>query len=150
MKTILHYLNWALHDINHFLWNGLIKPSMKILLVGVVFFAVTLGPAFIPGMPLEVSSLWAFLVIIISPFVYISGRIYFERKNPVIPEPEIVIDSYTDQPIKMEPEATLDPLTVKQSMKQGLSWTIYMYGLLIGAVILTVIYDDVISWFSSL
>ena len=144
MKTICHYLNWALHDINHFILNGLIKPFLKILLVGVVFFAVTLGPAFIPGMPLEVASLWAFLVIIISPFVFISCRIYFERKNPVIPEPEIVIDSYTDLPMELEPEAPLDPLTVKQSMKQGFSWTIYMYGILIGAAILTVIYYDVI------
>lgn len=98
------------------------------LLLGALFIGIALGPAFIPGITINLVTIWASFVIIVSPFVVITWMVKHEK-----PETEEVTDQFgMTHTITEEFESK----NWKQSALSGAKWFLYIVFLLVSAAII--------------
>lgn len=146
MKTFLHYLNWALYDFNQLVWFSFIKPNLQLYSFAIAFFAVSFAPVLIPGITIEIMFMWTIFVIVLFSFLLITYKVYWERRR-MNPDEPIVITDVNGDSWSFKPEPPPMPFTIKESAKQGLWWTKYMFGVLIGAFLVSVVCGPYIAEF---
>lgn len=132
MKTLLHYLNWLLHDLNSVGWH-FVKIFLQVFIVMFFFFGVPILVFFLTD-SYDFASLTLIPLIVLSIFLLISFTIYNEKPD-FIYDPEHMIGMYDGE-----------PKSLKQSMKEGLNWTVYALFVLIISGFLLYLSDDWIKW----
>ncbi len=125
MKTILHYLNWALHDFNRACFY-VIKNYLKFGLALLVMLAVSIPILYLDSE--EAIGLWGIILFFGSLFIAITWIIKHEK-----PETKEVSDQFGMAHTLTE---EFEPKDWKQSAVSGAKWVLYTSFLFIGAAII--------------
>lgn len=115
MKTILHYLNWALHDINR-LFMYVIKSYLKFGLAFIVMLVVSVPILFLDSE--EAIGLWGIVLFFGSLFVAIAWMIKHEKTEKVSEQHEV------------------ETKTWKQSAVSSGKWVLYTMFLFVSAALI--------------
>lgn len=115
MKFLLHYLNWALHDINR-LFTYVIKSYLKFGLTFIVMLAVSVPILFLDSE--EAIGLWGIVLFFGSIFVAIAWMIKHEKTEEVSEQYEV------------------ETKTWKQSVELSGKWVLYTIFLFVSAAII--------------
>lgn len=135
MKTIIHYLNWALHDINHFFWSTLVL-NVKYWIYSAVVIAIPLLLFVFLG---EIAVL---LIILYFPVVFWLTISYLLKKEREVVKQVEVYDQFGLSHIgTTEP----DPITWKQALGLGSLWVYYTGVIFIVASILLFFFNEEIQ-----
>lgn len=141
MKSFLRHLNQALYDTNQFFWRELIKPWLTYFAFTILFLAFTILPVmyvdnetffvFWPVFSIIFCSFW-----LVTYLIYVSSREYDVMESEVVFESEI--NGFSIVKELKEPV----PLTLKESVRQGLRWTWHLCIIIGTALLLMVIWGE--------
>jgi len=134
MKTLLYYLNWALHHINKLLWS-ILKLSAKIWLLGALFMVLPFG------LYLLIEDYVFYFLIAYIPSVLWLTISYLIRAESRSKETEV----YNELGEVTVTATSADPITWKEAFRLGARWVGYTLSLCIIAMSLL----SAISYFSS-
>lgn len=115
MKSLLHYLNWALHDINR-LFTYVIKSYLKFGLAFIVMLVVSVPILFLDSE--EAIGLWGIILFFGSLFIAITWIIKHEKTEEVSEQHEVEIKTW------------------KQSAASSGKWVLYTIFLFASAAII--------------
>jgi len=115
MKTLLHYLNWALHDINR-LFMYVIKFDLKLGMVFVLMLVVSVPVLFLDSE--EAIGLWGIILFFGSLFIAIALMIKHEKTEEVSEQHEV------------------EAKTWKQSVVLSGKWVLYTMFLFVASAVI--------------
>lgn len=125
MKTVLHYLNWALHYFNRACLY-IIKNYLKLGIVFIVMLVVSMPVLYFDSE--EAIGLWGIVLFFGALFITITWMIRHEK-----PETKELTDQLGMTDILTE---ELGPKDWKQSAVSSAKWTLYAFFVLITAAII--------------
>ncbi len=140
MKNFLRHLNQALYDTNQAIWHEWLRPLLVYITFGLFLIAFSLIPVFFVDNETFFYA-WPVFGIIFSSFCLITYLIYYKSRHKEPAEPEVIFQSEVDDfSIIKEPVET-EPLTIKQSIHQGLWWTGYIFLIVLIAILVVSVWD---------
>lgn len=135
MKTLLDYINWALHDFNHFVWSSLwlnIRLHLFSAVVIIIPFAlyIVIGDA-------------VFLVLIIYfPAVFWLTISYLIKRES---EKAEIMEVENQFGLKQEMTTVPSPITWKEALQVGSWWVYYTALVFMIATVLIIFFNEPIK-----